>query len=119
MKKSELRKIIKEVIQEQQPGPSANPLVQYVDSLQTVGAKGCCPDLYAILDFIKSHQTNINSFIDAINQASAAGNTNPMWLQIFQEGINMAQNAMENGIEIYNDMVSTGCCKSITGKPQM
>ena len=116
MKKSQLKKLIREMIKEQQPGPNADAITSFVDDMQTVGAKGCCPQLYMILDFISSHQTNINN-INSLIQSNTYGSTeSPTQMQVFTNSIEMAQNAMNNGVELYNSIHSTGCCKELRGK---
>ena len=63
LKESDIINIVKRVIKEQ-------PVGEYLDNLETVGAKGCCPQLYLFLDFISSHQTNINNIIELMSQLS-------------------------------------------------
>tara|TARA_R110002020_G_scaffold103416_4_gene242163 strand:- start:1576 stop:1971 length:396 start_codon:yes stop_codon:yes gene_type:complete len=112
LRESDIMNIVKRVIKEQ-VGP------QPLGNLEAVSAKGCCSQLYLYLDFINSHVTNINNIYGLIQQA-AAGEIGLVLdagqMDIFNNSIAQAELAIESASSAYNDLNSTGCCKSLTGK---
>ena len=127
MKKSELRKLIREVIREQ----------SYPQGV--VGAKGCCKDLHLIQNFIAGHQQNITNTqemiywlqtgIMGVGYGGLTGGDENIWdivpvvgdilqgmnnnqqLQILNDSIEQAEAAIANAEDIFNEIQATGCCK--------
>ena len=126
MKKSELRKLIREVIREQ----------SYPQGV--VGAKGCCKDLHLIQNFIAGHQQNITNTQEMIywlqtgigvGSGGLTGGDESIWdivpvvgdilqgmntnqqLQILNNSISQAEAAIANAEDIFNEIQATGCCK--------
>ena len=100
MKKSELRKLIREIISEQTPSGA---------SISSVSSKGCCKDLHQIKNFIALHQQNIANIQELFSLSLPFENEEQ--LQMYENSINQAEASIANAEDIFNQIQATGCCK--------